>query len=140
MLWDDKTIQELTLTPNRILYVDDQTDIQIAAEFALETIGGFELLICSSGEEAVSKAEAFAPDILLLDVIMPGMDGPTTLQALRSKTSLSKVPAAFMTAKSSDEELEALYKLDVFGVITKPFDPMVLAEQVRDLFSTVLAE
>lgn len=115
----------------RILYVEDEPDIQAVAKMALETLGGFEVAICSSGQEALERAEAFAPDLLLLDVMMPGMDGVTTLHELRRLPALAGTPAMFMTAKVQPGEIEQLYKEGALEVIPKPFDPMTLADQIK---------
>lgn len=121
-------------TLQRILYVEDEPDIQAVARLALEMLGGFTVKICSSGEEALSEAEAFAPDMILLDVMMPGMDGPGTLAALRALPSLAEVPAAFMTAKVQPAEVAHFKSLGARDVIPKPFDPMTLASQVRAIW------
>ncbi|MFB9868224.1 response regulator [Vreelandella sulfidaeris] len=118
----------------RILYVEDDLDIQTVATLALEVVGGFNVKVCSSGEQAMEEVVAFAPDMILLDVMMPGMDGPTSLKALRQLDSLDEVPIAFMTAKVQSHEVDQLIKLGAVGVITKPFDPMALAIQVRSLW------
>jgi len=118
----------------RILYVEDDPDIQMIASLALETLGGFELRICSSGEQALAEAAGFAPDLLLLDVMMPGLDGPQTLEALRHQPGLAATPAIFMTAKVQTEEVDEYRRLGALGVIPKPFDPMTLAERVRQLW------
>lgn len=115
----------------RILYVEDEPDIQAVAEIALESVGGFELKVCSSGEEALQNAPGFSPQLLLLDVMMPGMDGPTTLKELRKIPELSNTPAIFMTAKVQPQEVEQLLSLGAIEVIAKPFDPMTLAETIR---------
>ncbi|MDG4867837.1 response regulator [Guyparkeria sp. 1SP6A2] len=117
----------------RILYVEDEEDIRAVAQLALESVGGFTLKSCASGEEALREAEAFAPDLILLDVMMPGMDGPSTLQALREIPALADVPVAFMTAKVQPAEIEYFKSLGAREVIAKPFDPMTLAEQVRGI-------
>ena len=120
---------------NRILYVEDEPDIQAVARIALEAVGGFTVLVCSSGIEALEKAEVFQPDLLLLDVMMPGMDGPSTLVALRQKPALQRVPAMFMTAKVQPAEIAHFKSLGASDVIAKPFDPMNLANQVRDAWA-----
>ncbi len=116
----------------KILYVEDEPDIQMIARVALENVGGFELLVCSSGAEAVEKAASFNPDLLLLDVMMPGMDGPTTLQELRKIPQVAHTPVMFMTAKIQAQEVEFLKSLNVADVIAKPFDPMGLANNIRE--------
>jgi len=90
--------------------------------------------ICSSGEEALREAAAFAPDMILLDVMMPGMDGPSTLMALREQPSLAELPMAFMTAKVQPAEVAYYKSLGARDVIAKPFDPMTLASQVRAIW------
>ena len=122
----------------KILYVEDEPDIQMIARVALENVGGFELCVCSSGTEALEKAASFAPDLLLLDVMMPGMDGPTTLEELRKIPALSKTPVMFMTAKVQPQEIEFLKSLNVADVIAKPFDPMGLANNIRDSWEKVV--
>lgn len=119
---------------HRILYVEDEPDIQAVAKLALEMVGGFTVKICSSGEEAMREAAAFAPDMILLDVMMPGMDGPSTLKALRALPSLADVPVAFMTAKVQPPEVAQYKSLGARDVIPKPFDPMTLASQVRAIW------
>jgi len=116
----------------KILYVEDEPDIQMIARVALENVGGFELCVCSSGAEAVEKAAGFGPDLFLLDVMMPGMDGPTTLTELRKIPQLANTPVMFMTAKVQPQEVEYLKTLNVADVIAKPFDPMGLATNIRD--------
>lgn len=119
----------------KILYVEDEPDIQAVAKLALEMVGGFTVKICSSGEEALREAEAFAPDMILLDVMMPGLDGPNTLLGLRKIPSLAATPVAFMTAKVQPQEVASYKAMGARDVIPKPFDPMMLAEQVRKVWS-----
>ncbi len=118
-------------TLQKILYVEDEADIREIAQLALGLVGGYELLICSSGQDALAKASAFAPDLLLLDVMMPDMDGPTTLTKLREFPSLTRTPAVFMTAKVQPSEVASLRNCGALEVIAKPFDPMTLATQLR---------
>jgi len=119
---------------DKILYVEDEPDIQTVAKLALESVGGFDLLVCASGVEALEKARDFAPDVILLDVMMPGMDGPDTLQALRKVDGLAETPAIFLTAKAMPSEIERYKGLGALDVIAKPFDPMALADQVRGIW------
>ncbi len=118
----------------RILYVEDEPDIQQVAEVALEMVGGFTLNTCSSGEEAMKEAIGFKPELFLLDVMMPGMDGPTTLKALREQPGLADIPVIFMTAKVQPSEVVELKSLGALEVIAKPFDPMELANQIRTIW------
>ena len=117
---------------HRILYIEDEPDIRAIAEVALEAVGGFSLKMCSSGKEALQAAEAFAPDLILSDVMMPDMDGPATLAALRQLPTLADTPAIFMTAKVQPQEVEQLRALGAIEVIAKPFDPMTLAARIRE--------
>jgi two-component system, OmpR family, response regulator len=118
----------------RVLYVEDEPDIRAVAQVALETIGGFTLMCCTSGEDAMHRGVAFAPQMILLDVMMPGMDGPTTLRKLRALPGLEQVPVAFMTAKVQPQEVARYKSLGALDVIAKPFDPMALANQVRHIW------
>lgn len=122
--------QELT----RILYVEDDPDIQAIAMMVLETIHGFVMEACSSGAEALQKAVAFKPDLILLDVMMPGMDGPETLKNLRIFPQMTEVPVIFMTAKVQPQEVQGYLNLGALGVIAKPFDPMTLAQQLGSIW------
>ena len=124
-----------TATFRKILYVEDEPDIQTVAKLALEMTGGFEVQVCSSGEEALESLAGFAPDLVLLDVMMPGMDGPTTLAALRKRAGGETVPVIFLTAKSQASEVSAYRNAGAIGVIAKPFDPMTLASQISELWS-----
>jgi len=118
----------------RILYVEDEPDIQLVARLALETVGGFTVEICSSGGEALSKLPAFRPQLILLDVMMPDMDGPTTLAKLRQLPGSGSTPVVFMTAKAQPQEVSAYKQLGAKDVIAKPFDPMTLASAVLDIW------
>lgn len=122
---------------NKILYVEDEPDIQIIARVALEKVGGFELCVCSSGAEALEKVVSFNPDLFLLDVMMPDMDGPATLLELRKIPSLTNTPVIFMTGQIEAEEIAFLKSLNVADVITKPFDPLGLANKIRNAWSNM---
>lgn len=122
--------EELT----RILYVEDEPDIQTVAQLALEMVGGFTLETCSSGAEALGKIAAFNPQLILMDVMMPGMDGPTTLEKLRELPQFAHTPTIFMTAKVQSSEVAGYKKIGAVDVIPKPFDPMTLASQVREIW------
>ena len=115
-----------------VLYVEDEADIRGVTEFALED-EGFELTQCSSGQEALKKAHNLRPDLLLLDVMMPGMDGPTTLSELRKLPHLQQTPTIFMTAKVRPQEIEEFKAMGALDVIAKPFDPISLADQIREI-------
>lgn len=120
----------------RLMYVEDDEDIQSVARMALETLGQFDMLICSSGQEALAEVDAFKPHAVLLDVMMPGMDGPETLDALRTRPVMEGVPAMFLTARAQSGVASGLEGPGVAGVITKPFDPVRLPDQVRELWES----
>ena len=126
----------MSATLHRILYVEDDVDIRTVAKLALEAVGGFTVEVAASGDEALIRVREFAPDLLLLDVMMPGMDGPATLRVLRAGSDGENVPAIFMTARALPDEVAVLKAEGALGVITKPFDPMTLADQVRALWAT----
>ena len=115
---------------SRILYVEDEPDIRFVAEMALQAVGGFTVITCASGEEALSAAPEARADLLLLDVMMPGMDGPGTLKALRALPATAHTPVIFMTAKVQAAEVAVYKALGALEVIAKPFDPMTLAAQI----------
>lgn len=118
----------------RILYVEDEPDIQTVARLALETLGGFTVEICSSGSEALDRAPAFDPQLILLDVMMPGMDGSTTLGKLRELPQFAFTPVIFMTAKVQPGEVAGYKEIGAIDVIPKPFDPMTLPSQVQAIW------
>ena len=120
----------------KILYVEDQKDIQLVTQYALESIAKFDMKTCSNGKEALDAIHAYAPDLVLLDVMMPIMDGPTTLENIRKQEKFSKIPIIFMTAKILPNEVSELMELGATGVITKPFDPVTLGELVREIYNS----
>lgn len=122
----------------RILLVEDDDDIRLPATRALESVGRFEVFACAGGERALQAASGARPDLLLLDMAMPGMDGPTTLWALRGLPPTAATPAIFMLAPTDEhavERLRELGALGVLGVIAKPFAPLELAAQVKALWA-----
>lgn len=116
---------------DRILYVEDEPDIRAIATMALEAVGGFTVISCASGPEALTAAPDARADLLLLDVMMPGMDGPATLKALRALPATRDTPVIFMTAKVQAAEVAVYKALGALEVIPKPFDPMELSTQIR---------
>lgn len=127
----------MTETLEKILYVEDDLDIQAVAEMSLSDVGGFTVKICSSGQEALETAPVFLPGLILLDVMMPGMDGPTTLKALREMPEFENTPIVFMTAKVMGAEVEQYKEMGAVGVIPKPFDPMTLPDQIREIWDAL---
>ncbi|HCB43450.1 MAG: hypothetical protein CMK97_18530 [Pseudomonas sp.] len=118
----------------RIMHIEDDPSIQEVARVALEVVGGFTVRSCDSGAAGVAAADSFAPQLVLLDVMMPGMDGPQTLVELRKLPIMQGVPVVFMTAKAQTQEVTAYRDLGAAGVIIKPFDPMTLSEQIRAIW------
>lgn len=118
----------------RILFVEDEPDIREIVRLTLELVGGFEVQACATGNEALQRLQNFIPDFILLDVMMPDMDGPATLVALRALPGMQTLPVAFVTAKAQPAEIAQLRALGATGVIAKPFDPITLPEQVRALW------
>jgi CheY-like chemotaxis protein len=121
----------------RILHVDDEPDIREVVDLSLGLNPDFEVRACSSGEEAVATAAQWAPFLILLDVVMPGMDGPTTLAHLRSNPQTAAIPVLFMTARAQAREVERMISLGAQGVISKPFNPMTLAIAVQKHLKTL---
>lgn len=121
----------------KILYVEDEPDISQVARLALETVGGFTIESCENGRVALEKGPSFEPDLVLMDVMMPEMDGPTALVEMRNIASLSNVPVIFMTAKVQPSEIVEYKTMGAVDVIPKPFDPMTLADQVRQVWSSL---
>lgn len=113
----------------KILYVEDEPDIQAVAQLALELVGGFRVKLCPDGLQALQAVAEFSPDLILLDVMMPGLSGPQTLERLRANGVMT--PVVFMTAKVRSDEVQEFLSLGALGVIAKPFDPMQLADEVR---------
>ena len=113
----------------RILYVEDETDLQWLVKHILESVGGFEVMVCNSGAESLRRIGEFEPDLVLLDVMMPGMDGFEVLRALRARSEYAAIPVVFVTART--QESDEYLRSGAQGVITKPFEPGTLLEQVR---------
>jgi len=121
--------------PLKILYVDDEDDIREIAVMALEFDPDFSVRSCDSGSQALKMVAEWLPDLILLDVMMPDMDGPETLTRLRQAPQTAAIPVVFTTARTQPEDIDRFMSLGAAGVISKPFDPISLAEQARDLFT-----
>jgi CheY-like chemotaxis protein len=117
-----------------ILYVEDEPDIREVAKLALETIGGFTVHLCQSGKHALDYLAHHKPDVILLDVMMPDMDGPTTLRAIAALPSAKSIPVIFMTAKVQNHEIAEYLAMGSIGVISKPFDALELSAQIQALW------
>lgn len=115
----------------KILYMEDEDDIREVVVTSLELFGNYEVKHCSSGREALEICNNFSPDLLLLDVMIPGIDGPTTLSELRKIPRLKDVPAIFITAKVQSNEVKEYSHMGSVGVIKKPFEVSELAETIE---------
>jgi CheY-like chemotaxis protein len=115
----------------KVLIIDDEDDIRRIACLSLSRVGKMEVVDASGGPEGVRKAASERPDAILLDVMMPGLDGPATLSALRSNPATAEIPVVFLTAKAMASEIERLLGLGARGVLTKPFDPMSLPQELK---------
>ncbi len=115
----------------RILHVDDEPDIRELAAISLGHDSEFEVRGCASGKDGLAAAAESRPDLILLDVMMPVMDGPATLRHLQENPKTANIPVVFMTARAQTNELDHFKSMGAAGVITKPFDPMTLATSVR---------
>jgi len=120
----------------RILIIDDDDDVRTITKLSLGVVGGFDVLEAKDGPEGVETALRQRPDLILLDVMMPAMDGPQTLAALRTHPSTATIPVVFLTAKVMRSEIDLLTRLGATGVLSKPFDPMTLAAEVLSLSSS----
>jgi len=120
----------------KILIIDDEDDIRLISNMSLSRIGGMDVIEAGNGADGVHKAESEQPDAILLDVMMPKMDGPATLTALRASEKAAAIPVIFLTAKAMDSEIERLKAMGVAGVLTKPFDPLTLPEQIRTVLKS----
>lgn len=121
----------------KILYVEDEPDIAQIAQLALENIGGFELENCENGQIALDKGKVYQPDLVLMDVMMPVLDGPAAFKEMQKLPEFANIPVIFMTAKVQPSEIEEYKSLGVVEVIPKPFDPMTLADQVKQIWANL---
>jgi CheY-like chemotaxis protein len=113
-----------------VLYVDDEPDIREIVELALGLVEGLNVEVCESGERALQRLPDITPDLVLLDVMMPGTDGPTTLQRMRADPRFANIPVVFVTAKAMPAEVARFRELGAVAVIAKPFDPLQFGQQI----------
>jgi two-component system OmpR family response regulator len=113
-----------------VLYVDDEPDIREIVELALGLVEGLNVAVCESGERALQRLPDITPDLVLLDVMMPGTDGPTTLQRMRADPRFANIPVVFVTAKAMPAEVARFRELGAVAVIAKPFDPLQFGQQI----------
>jgi two-component system OmpR family response regulator len=121
-------------TLKRICYVEDEPDIRSIAAFALTEFGHFTVDLCESGKQAIERVAAFRPDLILLDVLMPGMNGIETFAALKKIPETEKTTIVFMTAKTMKDEVQRYLALGAAAVIPKPFDPLTLPDQLQQIW------
>lgn len=122
---------------NRVCYVEDDEDVQRIVRMSLERIGKLTIEIVSDPNLAIDRMIAFKPDLVMLDWMMPGLDGPTLFRRMRDVPATSTLPVVFITAKASDRELAELMALGAAGAISKPFAPMQLAAQLRAIWNAL---
>lgn len=118
----------------KVMMVDDEPHIRRIGELSLRGVGKWNVVLAGSGKEAIDLARREQPDVILLDVMMPGMDGPATLAELRGAPDTAAIPVIFLTAKAQRHEVERYRMLGAAGVLTKPFDPMTLPDEIRTIF------
>ena len=117
-----------------IMLVEDEPDILEISRLALEATASFAVHTCNSGQKAIDMAPKIKPDLIILDMMMPGMDGLTTLKLLRENTELQDIPIIFMTAKAQNNEIKRYIESGALGVISKPFDPMHLSDEILQIW------
>ena len=118
-----------------LLYVDDDDDIREIVEMSLGLDGSLRVSSSSGGEHALITMRQERPDLVMLDVMMPGMDGPAILERMRADPDLAHIPVIFMTAKTNPQEVAKFRGLSAIGVLAKPFDPMTLGSEVKALWN-----
>lgn len=122
----------------RILYAEDERDIQEIVQISLEEIGHYDLKICSSGEELLEEYEQYAPDLILMDVMMPGLDGIATFERLKDMPEYRQTPVIFMTAKVQVNEVQQYKEIGALDVISKPFNPMELPDRLKGIWQSYI--
>jgi len=115
---------------HKILIIDDEDDIREVASLSLQTVAGWDVIVASSGAQGVARASEQRPDAILLDVMMPGMDGPTTFRELRKNPATAGIPVLLLTAKVQGSDQRRFADLGVHAVLFKPFDPLTLSTQI----------
>jgi CheY-like chemotaxis protein len=123
-------VKEVSLVAHKVLIIDDEDDIREVAALSLESVAGWEVVTASSGSQGLARALEHQPDAILLDVMMPGMDGPTTFRELRKNPATAKIPVLLLTAKVQSSDQRRFADLGVEAVLFKPFDPLTLSDQI----------
>jgi CheY-like chemotaxis protein len=116
--------------PRRILIIDDEDDIREVAKLSLESVAGWDVAVANCGAQGLARAAELLPDAILLDVMMPGMDGPTTFKQLRSNPATARIPVLLLTAKVQGTDQRRFADLGVEAILFKPFDPLTLSNQI----------
>lgn len=119
----------------KILYAEDEPDVHTLVELTIQTMSDYEIKICNNGKKLLECVEEYKPDLILLDVMMPEMDGPTTFKTLQSKETTKKIPVIFVTAKAQVHEVEKFKEIGSWGVITKPFTLMNLCDEIQEIWN-----
>jgi len=125
---------------NNVLLVDDDDSIRFIGELTLSEVGGWNVSTAASGPDAIEQALALEIDLILLDVMMPGMDGFETLNRLRSDDRTRHIPVVFVTAKVQPHEIDSYLAVGAHGAVAKPFDPMCLPNQIREIVRNIAVE
>ena len=120
---------------HKLLVIDDESDIREVAKLSLQLTEGWTVMTANGGPAGAALALSMEPDAILLDVMMPGMDGPTTLRALQKQVGTESIPVIFLTAKVQAADRQKFMQLGVRGIIRKPFDPLTLGQQIKDVLS-----
>lgn len=118
----------------KILYAEDEPDVQTIVEMVVQSMSDYEIKACENGRVLMECVEEYNPDLILLDVMMPEMDGPTTFKNLQSNEKTKNIPVIFMTAKAQIHEIKLFNEIGVIGVITKPFDPVQLCPDIQKIW------
>lgn len=118
----------------KILYAEDEPDVQTVVEITIQSMSNYDIKACSNGKKLLDCVEEYNPDLILLDVMMPEMDGPTTFEHLLSNEKTKDIPVIFMTAKAQTHEVETFKKSGAIGIITKPFDPLLLCSEIEQIW------
>ena len=117
----------------RILIIDDEDDIREVAALSLEATAGWQVFTASSGLEGISMASTEQPDAILMDVMMPGVDGPATFRRMQEDSTVAHIPVLLLTAKVQGVDQRRFASLGVTGILFKPFDPLTLAQQISEI-------
>ncbi len=124
---------------NKILLAEDEPDIRAICTLSLESLGGFEVRTCENGQGVLDCIDEFHPDLVVLDVMMPGLDGPNTLARLQQNTATKDTPVVFLTARNQPADIEWLRRLGALDVLPKPFDPVTLPGAMQEIWNRHVA-